>query len=764
MDFSPVGNSYADVIQRIRKFRTFDEPEKKHIFQSFTEFCAPYKPPVTLGKPGDVFLNRKAFKLYMREDNQWTQWHSTSDSSRLKYPELQNRFLWIVPNSGQRMVDFVPSSILKRFKILDATELLKSIVSLQQKQDQTRKRKLESSLNTKKGKKGRLSNIEPPVGWSGIDDLPTQLLTSVSAPVPRSNLMSSLSSTAPLQTPGSSSSRVSLHNSVSMSPQIQRDKKLLERNELLEKENQELKMSLRISKELEKDSHMASSMIESTDQEESGDGALSIDEDDTMQPQLQSPPPTPSILSNLSNEFMNRDMHHEEPLLPLTESETSSRGAGVKEAGEDIIAMDGDKKPSIQVKSEPQTTAATPHTHPEYIDLTLDSDDDQPFTSFRPVSKSLCTVSSASCEAPCLQLTSNNPITTLNSRQTPKHASATPSSSASPNRKGQSSNSGRNRTSTSISRSSRTPVASSSRVGPLPSSPKSTPTDVIKRSSVNPIPRGASSIPSQDDDDEIFEISLDQFRAAVKAGKKKAREDGTIADSSNVQPHTQNKVQIPVVKAEPANESIAKSGKLLNDLVQSPEASLDDAPAAAMDVSGECSDDGHETLVIDPDAAADSEEFDFDLAYPENEHQSLPPPPHSRDADIKMEDVDAESAQKTPDVNMGNAEMERDAPNDEEEENQEEGEEGQDLIANLGLTPDALRVSFRGKKGYKRCKICSALGLKERKIKFPISDPRSMLHHLATFHREQVLNLQNQINEFGLDSEQLRRHREDDDD
>lgn len=139
---------------------------------------------------------------------------------------------------------------------LDATELLKSIVSLQQKQDQTRKRKSESSLNTKKGKKGRLSNIEPPVGWSGIDDLPTQLLTSVSAPVPRSNLMSSLSSTAPLQTPGSSSSRVSLHNSVSMSPQIQRDKKLLERNKLLERENQELKMSLRISKELEKDSHM----------------------------------------------------------------------------------------------------------------------------------------------------------------------------------------------------------------------------------------------------------------------------------------------------------------------------------------------------------------------------------------------------------------------------------------------------------------------------------------------------------------------------
>ncbi|KAJ3862488.1 hypothetical protein EV359DRAFT_83303 [Lentinula novae-zelandiae] len=713
MDFSPVGNSYADAIQRIRKFRAFDEPEKKHIFQSFTEFCAPYKPPVTLGKPGDVFLNRKTYKLYMREDSQWTQWLSTSDSSRLKYPELQNRFLWIVPNSGQRMVDFVPSSILKRFKIIDATELLKSIVSLQQKQDQAQKRKSESSLNTKKGKKGRLSNIEPPVGWSGIDDLPTQLLTSVSAPVPRSNLMSSLSSTAPLQTPSSSSSRVSLHNSVSMSPQIQRDKKLLERNELLERENQELKMSLRISKELEKDSHMASSMIESTDQEESGDGALSIDEDDTRRPQLQSPPPTPSILSNLSNEFMNRDM-------------------------------------------------PTPHTHPEYIDLTLDSDDDQPFTSFRPVSKSLCTVSSASCEAPCLQLTTNNPITTLNSRQTPKHASATPSSSASSlNRKGQSST-GRNRTSTTISRSSRTPVTSSSRVGPLPSAPKLTPTDVIKRSSVNPIPRGASSIPSQDDD-EIYEISLDQFRAAVKAGKKKAREDGTFPNSSNVQPHTQNKVQIPVVKAEPANEFIAKSGKLMNDLAQSPEASLDDAPAAAMDVSGECSDDGHETLVIDPDAAADSEEFDFDLAYPENEHQSLPPPPPSRDADIKMEDVDAESAQKTLDVTMGNAEMERDAPNDEEEENQEEGEEEQDLIANLGLTLDALRVSFRGKRGYKRCKICSALGLKERKIKFPISDPRSMLHHLATFHREQVLNLQNQINEFGLDSEQLRAHREDDD-
>ncbi|KAJ3906522.1 hypothetical protein F5879DRAFT_640895 [Lentinula edodes] len=763
MDFSPVGNSYADVIQRIRKFRTFDEPEKKHIFQSFTEFCAPYKPPVTLGKPGDVFLNRKTFKLYMREDNQWTQWHSTSDSSRLKYPELQNRFLWIVPNSGQRMVDFVPSSILKRFKILDATELLKSIVSLQQKQDLTRKRKSESSLNTKKGKKGRLSNIEPPAGWSGIDDLPTQLLTSMSAPVPRSNLMTSLSSTASLQTPGSSSSRVSLHTSVSMSPQIQRDRKLLERNELLERENQELKMSLRISKELEKDSHMASSMIESTYREESGDSALSIDEDDTRRPQLQSPPPTPSILSNLSNEFMNRDMHHDEPLLPLTESESSSRDARVEEAGDDIIAMHGDKKPSIQVKSEPQTTAATPHTHPEYIDLTLDSDDDQPFTSFRPVSKSLCTVSSASCEAPCLQLTSNKPITTLNSRQTPKHASATPSNSASPNRKGQSSNSGRNRTSTSISRSSRTPVTSSSRVGPLPSTPKSTPTDVIKRSTVNPILRGASSIPSQDDDDEIFEISPDQFRAAVKAGKNKAREDGTIPDSSNVQPHTQNKVQIPVVKAEPANEFIAKSGKLMNDLVQSPEASLDDAPAAAMDVSGERSDDGYETLVIDPDAAADSEDFDFDLAYPENEHQSLPPPPPSRDADIKMEDVDAESAQKTPDVTMGNAEMERDAPNDEEEENQEEGEEEQDLIANLGLTLDVLRVSFRGKKGYKRCKICSALGLKERKIKFPTSDPHSMLHHLATSHREQVLNLQNKITEFGLDSEQLRAHREDDD-
>ncbi|KAF8831428.1 hypothetical protein HHX47_DHR1000542 [Lentinula edodes] len=421
-------------------------------------------------------------------------------------------------------------------------------------------------------------------------------------------------------------------------------------------------------------------MIESTYQEESGDSALSIDEDDTRRPQLQSPPPTPSILSNLSNEFMNRDMHHDEPLLPLTESESSSRDARVEEAGDDIIAMHGDKKPSIQVKSEPQTTAATPHTHPEYIDLTLDSDDDQPFTSFRPVSKSLCTVSSASCEAPCLQLTSNN------SRQTPKHASATPSSSASPNRKGQSSNSGRNRTSTTISRSSRTPVTSSSRVGPLPSAPKLTPTDVVKRSTVNPILRGASSIPSQDDDDEIFEISPDQFRAAVKAGKNKAREDGTIPDSSNVQPHTQNKVQIPVVKAEPANEFIAKSGKLMNDLVQSPEASLDDAPAAAMDVSGERSDDGYETLVIDPDAAADSEDFEFDLAYPENEHQSLPPPTPSRDADIKMEDVDAESAQKTPDVTMGNAEMERDAPNDEEEENQEEGEEEQDLIANLGLT------------------------------------------------------------------------------
>ncbi|KAJ3852707.1 hypothetical protein EV368DRAFT_82281 [Lentinula lateritia] len=769
MDFSSVGNSYADVIHRIRKFRAFDEPEKKHIFQSFTEFCSPYKPPATLGKPGDVFLNRKTFKLYMREDSQWTQWHSTSDSSRLKYPELQNRFLWIVPNSGQRMVDFVPSSILQRFKILDATELLKSIVSLQQKQDLTRKRKSESSLNTKKGKKGRLSNIEPPVGWSGIDDPPTQPLTSMSAPIPRSNLTSSLSFISPLQTPGSSSSRVSLHTSISMSPQIRRDRKLLERNELLERENQELKMSLRISKELEKDSHMASSMTESTGREESGDGTLSIDENDTRRPQLQSPPPTPSILGNSSNEFMNRDMHHNEPLFPSTESESSSRDAGVEEAVDDIPDVAGDKKPSIQVKLEPQRTAATPHTQPEYIDLTLDSDDDQPSTSFQPVSKSLCTVSSTSCEAPCLQLTSNNPITTLNSKQTPKHiASATPSNSASPNRKGQSSNSGRNRTSTSISHSSQIPVASPIRVGSRPSTPKSTPTPTvfIKRSSVTSIPREASSIPTQDDDDdddEIFEISLDQFRAAVKAGKKKAREEGPIPDLSNAQPRSQNKVQIPVVKAEPANQFIVNSGELLNDLAQSPEASPDDAPAAAMDVLGECSDDGHETLVIDPDAMADSEDYDFDLAYPENEHQSPPPPPPSRDADIKMEVVDAEFAHKIPDVNMGNVEMERDVPNNEGEENQEEGEEEEDLIANLGLTLDALRVSFRGKKGYKRCKICSALRLKERKIKFPISDPRSMLHHLATSHREQVLNLQNKINEFGLDSEQLRAHREDDD-
>ncbi|KAJ4488110.1 hypothetical protein J3R30DRAFT_3790180 [Lentinula aciculospora] len=742
MDFSPVGDEYPNVVQRLRKFRAFDEPEKKHIFHSFLEFRAPHKPPMNLGKSGDVYLNENVLKLYMRLDCHWTRWDSTP-IARLKHPELQHRYLWIVQITGQRAVDFVSLDILKKFKIINSSNLLKSIVSAQQKRILTHKRKSEVSLNTKKGKKGRLSNLKPPSDSSGVDVPSTLLLTSLSAPVQRP-ISSSSSSATPPRTLAAPSTRVhskpSLQMSPPVSPQTERDRKLLERNEFLERENEELRMSIRILKELEKNNQTIQQG--SLNYEGLPGLTLSIDDDgNCRQPQLQSPPPTPSNPSQLSNDFADRGIAHCEPLLPFSKPESLPPVI----VG-DFVAMDEDRKPSIQVNPKSDQTATVMPSRPrqECIDLTL-SDDDEPCTHLETISHPSHVVSSEFYDTsyPSIRTRTSN----LLKNTTPAQSTSLPQLSPA-----------------SYSRNE-TPASNRPHATPgvlhVPShqaAQRHTPTQKLSIPVERPAVRSfiTDLVPNQiDDNDDIVEITPDQFRASVKAGKRKA-DVATVEDSSTMQITSWDKTYVPHVKSEPLVDSI-KTQELPNDLVWNSEASA----AASASAMREHSVDGRES----PDNADVTDANDFNLVYPEDEPR-LPSPPRIQYIDIKAEVANVEvqnvqAAQWEADVNMYDVEMNLNAPQDEED-----GNAARELAEGLGLTLDILRVIFRVKKGFKRCKFCDVLKYKERQIKFPVQDRCSMLHHIAIRHqgknaeREEIQNLQNMIYEFGLHSEQLQEHLE----
>ncbi|KAJ3786815.1 hypothetical protein GGU10DRAFT_386335 [Lentinula aff. detonsa] len=771
MEFSSTGDRYPEVIQRLRKFRVSDEPEKKHLFHSFIEFRAPHKPPAELGKPGDVFLNHNAFKLYMKENIRWARWDATPDA-RLQHPEYSHRYLWVIQISGQRAIDFVPLTLLRKFKIIDAVNVLKSIASSHRKENLS-----QISLNTRKGKKGRLSNIEPPTCSSSIDVQSAMPPGSISAPIQQSISTSSPSSPTPLQTPGASSSQLSSRVeriiSDSVPRQIERDRQLLERNELLEKENQELRMILRISKESAEDCQaaQASSTVESIGQEKFVDRISSVNGNDAHQPQLQSPPPTPSIYGQLSSDFVKPVMD----VFPSKQLELPPVNMRVEGSGSDFAAMDmdQDKKPSVHPKSEPgQTTQDRAYSTPKYIDLTL-SDDDSPSTNSQSMRKSLHAVSYRPYEVPRLQPTLNLKKNIEASRQKKKpNIHSALSHPASLCQVTPSPCSDENKIRTPIHCSSATlgtsGTASSNRISQCTHTFEQLPIPPIERSiaPVTPQERRALSSTTSDpsvDDNDILEITPDQFRAGVKAGKRKAIASETVVSSSGMQSTFQNNAQgLDQIGARPVLVSMTKKEVPQDDFVQITEATYYeiDVAAAANALRGH-SVQGCEPP-LDDDTMVEGDEL-FDLTYPEDEPCFPFTPPSVQDVDIKMEHVDVvvqnkQLVQEKSDVVMGDVDMEQDAPKVEKEL-----EDQQIDSANFGLTFDIIRVLFRGKKEFKKCNLCRALNAKERKVKFPIDDPHSMLCHLASHQDKkcEIETLQHIINRDGLDSEQLRPYLED---
>ncbi|KAJ4001331.1 hypothetical protein F5050DRAFT_1880792 [Lentinula boryana] len=777
MEFLSTGDGHPEVVQRLRKFRVSDEPENKHLFHSFIEFRAPHKPPAELGKPGDVFLNHNAFKLYMKENTRWARWDTTPDA-RLQHPEYSHRYLWVIQISGQRAVDFVPLTLLRKFKIIDAVNVLKSIASSHRLKENLS----QISLNTRKGKKGRLSNIEPPTCSSSIDVQSTMPPGSISTPIQRSIFTPSPSSPTPLQTAGASSSqlssRVKHFISDSVSRNVERDRQLLERNELLEKENQELRMILRISKELTEDcqvAQQASSTVESNDQEKFVDRITSVNGNDAHQPQLQSPPPTPSIYGQLSSDFVKPVMDHDEPVFPSKQLKLPPVNMEVEGSGSEFTAMDmdQDKQPSVHPKSGPgQTTQVTAYSTPKYIDLTL-SDDESPSTNSQLIRKSLHDVSYRSYKVPRLQPTLNlkENIEAPGQKKKPNIHSAL-SHPASLCQVTPSPCSDENKIRTPIHRSSATlgtpGTASSNRTSQCAHTFEQQSIPLIERSMapVTPQERCALSSTTSDqgvDDNDILEITPDQFRAGVKAGKRKAIASEIVVSSSRMRNTFQNNAQgLDQIGARPVLESITKKKDPQDDFVQITEAACYEinVAAAANALRGH-SVQGCEPP-LDDNTMLEGDEL-FDLTYPEDEPCLPSTPPSVRDVDIKMEQGDVtvqnkQLVQEKSDVIMGDVDMEQDASKVEKEL-----EDQQIESANFGLTFDIIRVLFRGKKEFKKCNLCRALNAKERKVKFPIDDPHSMLCHLAS-HQDQkceIETLQHIINRDGLDSEQLRPYLED---
>ncbi|KAJ3843426.1 hypothetical protein EV361DRAFT_210444 [Lentinula raphanica] len=732
MEFSPTGEAHPDVIQRTRKFRAFDEPEKKQVFQSFIEYQAPHKPPPDLGKTGDVFLNTESYKMFLRLDTSWAKW-DTSSSSGLAHPQYPHRYLWIMQISGQPQVEFVPLSLLKKFKILNKTNLLKAMVSSNQKQAFSRKRRSEFSLNTRNGKKGRLNNIEPPSESISGTDVRYSIPTTSVTPIQHSIFSSSASPSSTVPHP----SILSLSNAVppangrsseTASPPAQEsDRQLRERNEFLEKEIQELRLSLRISREMAKDSQ-ATQATTSTTAPDPQEGLSELDEDDSRQPQLRSPPPTPSIspisgplFHNTNSMPMKPNANYHHHPSPSHHYESVSSNMEIEDVGTDFNVKDEDeledKKPTISVKSEsvPASGPATVDVKKEYIDLTF-SDDEEPSNSSQAVQKSSHGVNHNSYKATPLPSSS----TAHNDNQS-KKSIIHPVPSPNIHLPRATSSSRPEKVMTSIA-NSRTPLSSKIREHLHASKPQPTsskhPTPTI--TSQHTQPNITAEVIS--DDDDILEITPNQFRKSVRAGKRKATE------SSNGPNTFQTDMRASSEMLPRPLTSIAKKEEPQN--VQIPgTTSRESIAAATANTSSDRSRDS------DDEDMANS---DFDLTYPEDEPPvPAPAPAPIEDNDVKMEDV---GEADTKDASRGSQSIAESAQRG-------HGQVSEDPL----LDADTILSFFKLEKDHRKCMLCGISKAKEWKRKFPVDNIHSMRRHLE-IHRDnqaEMQNIQNIINAAG---------------
>lgn len=113
LEYVLVGEEYPDIFCCPRKFKAYDERERRAEFADFTEYRGPRGPPTKLGSPGDVYLNTKAVNLYVKDKSlKWILWDGTR-KNRLAHPLYANRFLWVY----QRTIQFYPDTIIKSNKI-----------------------------------------------------------------------------------------------------------------------------------------------------------------------------------------------------------------------------------------------------------------------------------------------------------------------------------------------------------------------------------------------------------------------------------------------------------------------------------------------------------------------------------------------------------------------------------------------------------------------------------------------------------------------
>ncbi|KIK59765.1 hypothetical protein GYMLUDRAFT_44217 [Collybiopsis luxurians FD-317 M1] len=508
MDFNPVP-SHDGVVGRLRKFRKFDEPEKKsEPFHSFFEYRGAQIPPANLGNAGDVFLNTDSSKLYLREsEGQWVRWDS---SIRKTHPQFPNRFLWI----RHRQIEFLSLTDLRKTKIIDQSLVLKSVVALHR--NGTGKRKAEGlSLNSKRGKKGRLSGVGLETGEPPSVSLSSSL--SISAPVIQST---------PSQTPGASSSHCGLASGLEQSKdpvgQTQRDDEM---SGISVQDFPESEYTL-----------MAPSVAP-----DNAFNTLIPNEDSHLQ--LQSPPPTPFLPDVESN----APKHGMDYVAVKSESSIETRsGSGARMETE--VSKSAAPAP---IRAQPAQPSSVPSSD-DIIDLTLDDDDDDQgaslFTPAFPV-KSIAT--SPSYEPLRLKVEGEDSVSTRPAKSAPESTVST----SQPAKKSTTPASAPKPASKIATPSQRIPLAGESSLS-VPAGPASeTKAALVDR------PQG------NDSDDEIQNSTQAEYRAAVRSKRSKNSEFSRSQSfqpppATYIHPH-ESRDEEPIL--EPISEKERFSQTLIED-------------------------------------------------------------------------------------------------------------------------------------------------------------------------------------------------------
>jgi hypothetical protein len=101
----------SHAIPEISKFKRTLKLDEDLFPVPYTEFQGKIEPPLSLGQPGDIYVDKTAAMIYGRHASLWVKWQNDRNSL-IPHPEYPTRFLWC--RTGQ--VGWLKEEVIKKKK------------------------------------------------------------------------------------------------------------------------------------------------------------------------------------------------------------------------------------------------------------------------------------------------------------------------------------------------------------------------------------------------------------------------------------------------------------------------------------------------------------------------------------------------------------------------------------------------------------------------------------------------------------------------